>query len=352
VQVEVAHEALIQKWEQLRRWLNENRAELKLIQQIEGEAQTWKNQQKEKQEDFLRLPRVLLEEALKNKSKLKKDAKDYVGACVELRDRQKKEKEDQQKRDLKAAQDLEKALQEQRNANEKLLIAEISRTEKLIRSAWISLKPFKKSYEECGTWLEYGLRDLYCQIKPFVDYSKLSVISGLPIFKKGSPHTDNNLNFEGGYEFGHYNPEFLTWIQEKAINPNGGVFKHQLQSAYDSRIGVVAKAFYQAHQILFATPEEFESFKKKYGIVQKQYQKLLETRKVNTIRFHQDPLAFEEIKSKYLVFIQNRIVPAEDVGFYLTENCRWLADYLATPQNETAFEEEVIQEKAVNDNKV
>jgi hypothetical protein len=202
--------------------------------------------------------------------------------------------------------------------------------EELIHSAWISLKPLKKSYEECETWLDYGPRALYCQIKPFVDYSKLIVISGLPIFKEGGPHTISSLNFEGGYEFGYYNPEFLTWIQEKVvIDPADSIFKQQIQSAYNERIRVVARAFYQTHKILFATPEEFEAFKKKYEVVQK----------INEQRFDRTPLEFEVIKREYQDHIKNESVPAEDVGDKLQENFRWLADYLAT-QNENSFEGE------------
>lgn len=102
-------------------------------------------------------------------------------------------------------------------------------SENYIRSTWVSLNPSEQSPEKCGTWLRRGLRGLYCEIKPFVSYRQFIAISGLPIFNQG-PHTDSDLNFEGGYEFGYYNPEFLKWVQEQVIfNPSDGEFKQQIQ---------------------------------------------------------------------------------------------------------------------------
>jgi hypothetical protein len=203
-----------------------------------------------------------------------------------------------------------------RNAN----VAKQRTQEELIHSAWTSLQPLQTGFCE-GTSLDYGLRALYCKIKPFVDYAKLSVISGLPIFNKG-PHTDNNLNFEGGYEFGYYNPEFLKWIQEKAINPNDGKFKEQIQPAYNDKIKVVARAFYQTHKILFATPEEFEAFKKKY-----------EDYGGKEGGDYKDPEPLEVIKSEYQDHLTNKDLPE----YYFEQKFWNLALYLSS-QNEHSYE--------------
>ncbi|NEQ49925.1 MAG: hypothetical protein F6K11_07310 [Leptolyngbya sp. SIO3F4] len=212
----------------------------------------------------------------------------------------------------------------------------------LIRSIWINLNRPKAGYtdfEACDTWLDYGLRALYCHVKPFVNYRQLVGTASLPIFKQG-PHTDTELTFQGEYSFGHYNPEFLTWIQEKVIvAPGDRVLKYRFQSVYDSKIRLVARVFYKSHQTLFLTPEEFETVEQDYKNVQKEYQELLETNAVNLLRFAQDPLTFEEIESNYLARLQTKNVPAEDIGFDLGEDCRWLADYLAT-KYENTFEGE------------
>ncbi len=50
--MEVAHEALIRHWQQLRRWLDENREALRKQREIEEDSQTWEEHDKPK-EDFL-----------------------------------------------------------------------------------------------------------------------------------------------------------------------------------------------------------------------------------------------------------------------------------------------------------
>jgi hypothetical protein len=217
--------------------------------------------------------------------------------------------------------------------------AEQLRQKELIRSSWISLKPSTISYEECGTWLEFGVRDLYCRIKPFVDYRKLIAIVGLPIFRSG-PHSKSEINLEGGYQFGYYNPEFLKWIQDNAIiDPDNDILKQGIQAAYDDKIRVLARAFYQAHKILFVSPMEFKAFGEKYQKSKVVYQEKLRTHEVNEIRFESEPLEFEQIKGRYLKRIQNKSVPAEEIGNSVQEDCRFLADYLATI-NEDSYERE------------
>jgi energy-coupling factor transporter ATP-binding protein EcfA2 len=395
--VEIAHEILLSSWEELKDWLQEEKEAIILKNWLTGETKRWQkicSENKIKNNKFKaqnKLPHDELahdellkgsqlvnvlefreKDAFKNVGGLSTEQEEFIKVSVGWRDRQEKEKEAARQRELIQAQELAEKqrllVQEKTKATRKLRrlvyglvvvflgaagagvfaviqlhnvkVANQRRQEELIQSAWISLKPLKESFEdeECGTRLDFGFRDLYCKISMFVSYSKLRVISGLPVFNKG-PHTDSGLNFQGGYEFGYYNPEFLKWIQEKVINPNGGEFKDQIQPAYNNRIRVVARAFYQTHKILFATPQEFEAFKKQYKVVQKRYQERLKTGEVNEGRFYNEPIEFEEIKSTYLVRIQNKSVPAEGmsgVGFMLTEDCRWLADYLTT-QNEIAL---------------
>lgn len=222
-------------------------------------------------------------------------------------------------------------------------------------------KYFEGDYSRCLTWLEFGLRNLYCRIKPFITYSKLIEISGLPIFRSG-PHSDSELNFNSGYEFGYYNPEFLKWVQENAIdaiiNPDDANLKRQIQLAYDDRIKVVARAFYQTHKVLFLSPDEFEVVRKEYALIKETYEQLRQDSiegkgdgsanilmadgstkiiRVFGIRFFSELLELEVIKSRYLENIQNKSVTAEDVGDLLQEDCRWLEDYLAT-LNENSYE--------------
>ena len=344
--IDVAHETLIRHWSLLRSWVDENREIIRIERRIEAGAEEW--EQKNKPSDYL-LGGSRLTEAENyltdygDLGYLSTLGKEYIDASIKWRQQQEQQKKKRRRNTVVSLATFSvislglasfAAVQLWRVKK-----AEQLRQEQLIHSTWISLKPLEINYDNCKTWLEFGVRDLYCRIKPFVSYRKLIAISGLPIFRSG-PHSDSELNFEAGYEFGYYNPEFLKWIQENVIiDPDDYNFKQQIQSAYDNKIRVVARAFYQTHQILFAPPEEFETFKKEYKSIQEEYQEMLRTGKKRERRFDSDPLEFEVIKSRYLERIQNKSVPAEGfhgAGFMLTEDCRWLADYLAT-KNENSY---------------
>jgi WD40 repeat protein/energy-coupling factor transporter ATP-binding protein EcfA2 len=104
-EVQVAHEALISYWPKLQKWLDENRNDLLLRQEINQAAEKWQNQDQQDKDSYLTHRGGRLEDAEKllNEPKLVKlnelEVK-YVTACVELRDRQEREKEEQRQREL------------------------------------------------------------------------------------------------------------------------------------------------------------------------------------------------------------------------------------------------------------
>ncbi|MEG4842352.1 nSTAND1 domain-containing NTPase [Microcoleus sp. B9-D4] len=116
-EVEVAHEALISYWPKLQNWLNENRNDLLLRQDINDAAEKWQQHQEQLDKDsYLTHKGGRLEDA----EKLLKEPKlvhlnpleaDYVKACVELRDRQEREKEEQRQRELYQEKKATKAAQ-------------------------------------------------------------------------------------------------------------------------------------------------------------------------------------------------------------------------------------------------
>jgi WD40 repeat protein/uncharacterized caspase-like protein len=90
VSVEIAHEILIRSWKDLRWWLDENRQLLRLKREIEQDARKW--DQYERQEDFLSLRGVALAQAeelyIKYVDELSQNTQEFIGACLELRDRE------------------------------------------------------------------------------------------------------------------------------------------------------------------------------------------------------------------------------------------------------------------------
>jgi hypothetical protein len=325
--VEIAHEILLSSWDELKRWLEQEKEAIIFKNSLAGEVKCWQkvlSKDESRAKDEL-LKGTRLDQALEFKKKdafenlggLSEQEEKFINASDDWRQQQERQKKNRRRNTVVSLATFSVislglasfAGIQLNHAND----AKQHTQEELIHSAWISLKPLKKSDEECETWLDYGPRALYCKIKPFVDYSKLIVISGLPIFKEGGPHTISSLNFEGGYEFGYYNPEFLTWIQEKVvIDPADSIFKQQIQSAYNDKIKVVARAFYQTHKILFATPEGSDEFK----AIKSEYQ---------------DKIEKQTLERCYLGG------PEKCGGWYLQEKFRWLRDYLAN-QNENISE--------------
>ena len=366
--VEVVHEALIRNWGELREWMNTNRVFRTWQERLRVAKGQWEATNKDPGSLLRGVALAEAKEKLKERSEDLIDEKEFIEQSIQEDYRQEEEKETARLHELAQAQKLaqEQSLraEEQSRATRRLrqlvlglviafvmagvavvfsLIqlenAKTSRTltqEQLIESSWTSLQS-EISYRKCQTQLQFGLRDLYCRIKPFVDYRKLRVISGVRIFNKG-PHTEFDFNFEGGYEFGYYNPEFLEWIQEKAIiDPSNSQLKEKIQSAYNDKLRVVARAFYQSHKILFATPEEFKAFKEKYKAIQIEYKYRFERREVNSVKFNNEPLEFEEIKREYHNNIENKTLTPESLGTELQDKFRWLADYLSI-QNENTSE--------------
>ncbi|AFY66271.1 CHAT domain-containing protein [Geitlerinema sp. PCC 7407] len=94
--VEVAHEALIRYWPSLQQWLEENRSNLQLREAIRQAALDWDENQRK--EEYLEHRGGRLEDAevlSKQTGFLNQLEAEYVDACVELRDRQRRKEKRQ-----------------------------------------------------------------------------------------------------------------------------------------------------------------------------------------------------------------------------------------------------------------
>jgi hypothetical protein len=279
------------------------------------------------------------------------------------------------KASMEAEQKAATALKETAAAQEKTVQAQARTADELIRYSWIDLgakqqevvrltdvarKLGRKPEEllpdiicgsqdcmvtkkqqpgdfDCHTWLKSGFRYLYCSIRSVISFDKVQAISGLNIFLPGGPHDNRELDFNDPVRFGHYNPAFLDWVESRIIpDRTDAWFKGVTQLVYDAQIGPLARAMYHSHEILFATPERYQVFEARYQAVKKDYLGKLARRQTIEGRFELgrktlDPVTFSEIKARY----QQRIADkGDDVGDALSDDVRWLSDYLATDKGD------------------
>ncbi len=111
-EVEVAHEALIRYWHRLQKWLEENRSNLQLRETIRQAALEWSGHEREESYLVHRGGRLEdAEELLKQPRFLNQMEADYVIACVEWRERLRKQEEELRQRELEQERKARKAAQ-------------------------------------------------------------------------------------------------------------------------------------------------------------------------------------------------------------------------------------------------
>ncbi len=112
---------------------------------------------------------------------------------------------------------------------------------------------------------ESGLLNTYEYLHTLTSFEKLNSILPVPIFVSG-PHKNNSLDLENAYEFGHYNPEFVSLFREAIRN----VVQHSdfVSRTRDDviRFGVLQKLknLEQIHDYIESNRDEFMGFKTRY----------------------------------------------------------------------------------------
>ena len=171
-----------------------------------------------------------------------------------------------------------------------------------------------------------GFRYLYGRVRSIVSFQKAQSIAGINVFLPGGPH-DKELNLGDDGKFGHYNPRFLSWLNDYVI-PEGmddPQFNAITRSVYKNYIGPVARALYHTHEILFADSAAFQAFEQRYQVVKHRSQQGLEPN-LSMNNFTMELKKFATIKEDYLrLLAKQQKLPA----LYFENNFSSLSDYLA-----------------------
>ena len=132
VKVEMAHQALIPHWDRLKGWLDENRAELRLLQGVRQAAQEWQAHKHDEAYLIHRGGRLEHAEALNRHPRITLNGQEqaYLNACLDLRERERQDRENQRRRELEAAHKL--AQEQKRRAEEQAAYAFRMRSRALV----------------------------------------------------------------------------------------------------------------------------------------------------------------------------------------------------------------------------
>lgn len=266
--LEVAHEALIRKWERLGQWVEADRELLAELDEVERFLVPWREYGTLLTGDQLAYARRVCDRFPQDVSA---EIRALVAASTQARVRRARRRQlivaavmvtiagfgiwgwvnatnaranaelaiaEKEKAEHAQAEALEasalrlaasvRAEAAKERAEEAQVVAETARARtvrEIVELSWIAA-----SYHEPEADMVTGIRDLASHLSPIVDLAKIQSLTDIPVFLAG-PHTSRpNLNAS---DFGHYNPKFVRWATENLIPAaKDPVFREKSRAVY------------------------------------------------------------------------------------------------------------------------
>ncbi len=279
--IEVAHEALIRKWERLRQWVDADREMLAQLDEVErflvpwreygtlltGDQLAYARQVRDRfPQDVSAQTRQLLAQSTRAQAHrvLRRriivaavmvvivvfGAWGWINATRAEASAQvavaEKDKAEQARAKLEVARDhadeARGVAEEARGAAEQARAeAETARAHtvrEIVELSWIAA-----SYHEPRDNYVTGIRDLAAHLEPIVNLGKIQSLTELPVFTSG-PHADGpDLN---AADFGHYNPKFVRWATETLIPAaRDPAFRLASQAVYDRYLKEMTRVYWR-----------------------------------------------------------------------------------------------------------
>jgi len=95
-----------------------------------------------------------------------------------------------------------------------------------------------------------GFRSLYANLRSLISYREFNALVPVDIFVSG-PHTKNELNLDSESAFGHYNIEFVRWLQQNLVPAqHNEQLRKTTQPFYDSYFRDLTRTYYATHNSL------------------------------------------------------------------------------------------------------
>lgn len=113
-------------------------------------------------------------------------------------------------------------------------------------------------------WPTGGMQVFACHVWSIASHESLASLSPMPIFLRG-PH-EKGLVLDDERQFGHYNPEFVTWFTAHAIpGADDAAFKAATTTIYDAYVRFLAEIYLAAYDKAIAEPACFAAERDAYA---------------------------------------------------------------------------------------
>lgn len=110
-----------------------------------------------------------------------------------------------------------------------------------------------------------GIQTLWCHRPNMMPVDAISKLAGVDYFLSG-PHSKSELKLADKSSFGHYNPELVKWLVDKAApSARDSRIQKMTQPSYDRHLKPLAEIFWLTLQKSKKEPDCFEREKKAYG---------------------------------------------------------------------------------------
>ncbi|MCA9708043.1 MAG: AAA family ATPase [Myxococcales bacterium] len=294
--IEVAHEALIRKWERLRRWVETDREMLAELDEVERFLVPWREYGTLLTGDQLayarrvsdRFPQDISAEtrelvALSTRARIRRARRRRAMVAAVMvtiagfgiwgwinatRARTNAEianaERDKTHRALVAEEDAKvRAEQARLSAEQAQTTAETARARtvrEIVELSWIAA-----SYHQPDAGMVTGIRDLASHLAPIVDLAKIQSLTETPVFLSG-PHTSGpNLD---AADFGHYNPQFVRWATENLIPAaRDPFFRDKSQAVYDRYLEEMTRIYWRVGSDFAKDEKLLQRLAAQYGAV-------------------------------------------------------------------------------------
>ncbi len=134
----------------------------------------------------------------------------------------------------------------------------------IIKKAVINLDDTEHQGSSFDYWPNGGLRSIYDHLRTFIDYRTLVGIVPVPIYLSG-PHSEISLSLNERYQFGHYNPEFIRWLDNHiSILTEDGAFIKSTKPLFDKYLSKTAFTYWECYRCLEKETKLKEHLKSDY----------------------------------------------------------------------------------------